>query len=135
MAIRNFLVALKLFLNAKSSLCLWSKWQISQRKWFLIPICSLSNRSLLPSLTVNPKITATISIFYEQKTPKKIHTTYLFWLRDHPYITSVKALVGSRKWPLFKTFFQADRLSEFQLRLRKVSDIILFLLANAEFTE
>ena len=31
--IRNFLVAL-LFLNAKSSLFLWSKWQIGHRKWF-----------------------------------------------------------------------------------------------------
>ena len=28
LAIMNFLVALKLFLNAKSSLSLWSKWQI-----------------------------------------------------------------------------------------------------------
>ena len=53
LAIRNFLVALILFLNAKSSLSLWSKWQIGHRKWFLlIPICSLSNRSLLLSLTV-----------------------------------------------------------------------------------
>ena len=35
LAIRNFLNALKLFLNAKSSLFLWSKWQIGHRKWFL----------------------------------------------------------------------------------------------------
>ena len=35
LAIRNFLVALKLFLNAKSSLFLWSKWQIGHMKWFL----------------------------------------------------------------------------------------------------
>ena len=35
LAIRNFLVALKLFLNTKSSLSLWSKWQIGHRKWFL----------------------------------------------------------------------------------------------------
>ena len=35
LAIRNFLGALKLFLNAKSSLSLWSKWQIGHRKWFL----------------------------------------------------------------------------------------------------
>ena len=35
LAIRNFLFALKLFLNAKSSLSLWSKWQIGHRKWFL----------------------------------------------------------------------------------------------------
>ena len=35
LAIRNFLVALSLFLNAKSSLSLWSKWQIDRRKWFL----------------------------------------------------------------------------------------------------
>ena len=34
-AIRNFLVALKLFLNAKNSLSLWSKWQIGHGKWFL----------------------------------------------------------------------------------------------------
>jgi hypothetical protein len=34
-AIRNFLVALKLFLNTKSSLSLWSKWHIGHRKWFL----------------------------------------------------------------------------------------------------
>ena len=33
LAIRNFLVALKLFLNAKSSLSLWSKWHISHSKW------------------------------------------------------------------------------------------------------
>ena len=38
LAIRNFLVTLKLFLNAKSSLSLWSKWQIGRRKWFqLVP--------------------------------------------------------------------------------------------------
>ena len=30
-AIRNFLVALKLFLNTKSSLSLWSKWQIGHQ--------------------------------------------------------------------------------------------------------
>ena len=35
LAIRNFLVALKLFLNAKSSLSLSSKWQIGQMEWFL----------------------------------------------------------------------------------------------------
>ena len=35
LAIRNFLVALKLFPNAKSSLSLWSKWQIGHGKWFL----------------------------------------------------------------------------------------------------
>ena len=35
LAIRTFLVALKLFLNAKSSLSLWSKWQIGHGKWFL----------------------------------------------------------------------------------------------------
>ena len=35
LAIRNFLVALKLFLNAKSSLSICSKWQIGHRKWFL----------------------------------------------------------------------------------------------------
>ena len=35
LAIRNFLVALKLFLNAKSSLSLWSKWLIGHRKWLL----------------------------------------------------------------------------------------------------
>ena len=35
MVIRNFLVALKLFLNAKSSLSLWSRWQIDHGKWFL----------------------------------------------------------------------------------------------------
>ena len=49
LAIRNFLVTLKLFLNAKSLLSLWSKWQIGHRKWFLD---TLSNRSLLPSLTI-----------------------------------------------------------------------------------
>ena len=52
LSIRNFLVALKLFLNAKSSLSSWSKWHLDHMKWSLIPICSLSNRSLLPSLTV-----------------------------------------------------------------------------------
>ena len=35
LAIRNSLVALKLFLNVKSSLSLWTKWQIGHRKWFL----------------------------------------------------------------------------------------------------
>jgi hypothetical protein len=35
LAIRNILVALKLFLNAKSSLSLWIKCQIGQRKWSL----------------------------------------------------------------------------------------------------
>ena len=31
---KELLVVLKLFLNAKSSLSLWSKWQIAQWKWF-----------------------------------------------------------------------------------------------------
>ena len=53
LAIRNFLVALKLFLNAKSSLSIWSKWQIGPGNGSLIPTCSLSNRSLLQSLTVS----------------------------------------------------------------------------------
>jgi hypothetical protein len=35
LAIRNFLVALKLFLNAKCFLSLWSKLQIGRGKWFL----------------------------------------------------------------------------------------------------
>ena len=52
LVIRNFLVTLKLFLNAKCSLSLWSKWQIGHGKWFLNTNFSLSNRSLSPSLTV-----------------------------------------------------------------------------------
>ena len=35
LVIRNFLVTLKLFLNAKCSLFVWSKWQIGHKKWFL----------------------------------------------------------------------------------------------------
>ena len=35
LVIRNFLVTLKLFLNAKCSLSLWSKLTIGHRKWFL----------------------------------------------------------------------------------------------------
>ena len=35
MVIRNFLVTLKLFLNAKSSLSLWSKLAHGHGKWFL----------------------------------------------------------------------------------------------------
>ena len=35
LAIRNFLVALKLFLDVKIFLSLWSKCQIGHRKWFL----------------------------------------------------------------------------------------------------
>ena len=35
LAIRNCLGTLKLFLNAKCSLFIWSKWQIGHRKWFL----------------------------------------------------------------------------------------------------
>ena len=35
LAIRNFLVILKLFFNAKCFLFIWSKWQIGHRKWFL----------------------------------------------------------------------------------------------------
>ena len=36
LVIRNFLVTLKLFLNAKCSLSLWSKLTIGHGKWFLI---------------------------------------------------------------------------------------------------
>ena len=43
LAIRNFLVALKLFLDAKSSLSLWSKCQIVYRKWSLNTI-KLANK-------------------------------------------------------------------------------------------
>ena len=35
LAVRKFLVAQKVFLNAKFSLSLSSKWQIGHRKWFL----------------------------------------------------------------------------------------------------
>ena len=35
LGLRNFLVALKLFLNAICSLSLWSKWQIGHEKWFI----------------------------------------------------------------------------------------------------
>ena len=55
-AIRNFLVTLKLFLTAKSSLSLWSKCKLVTGNGSLIQICSLSNRSLLPSLTVLLKV-------------------------------------------------------------------------------
>ena len=54
LAIRNFLVDLKLFLTAKGSL--WSKWRYGHRKWFPNTMCSLSNRSLLPSLTVQSNL-------------------------------------------------------------------------------
>ena len=50
LTIRNFLVALKLFLNAKNSLSLNGKLVIGNGS--LIPICSLQNRFLLPSLTL-----------------------------------------------------------------------------------
>ena len=52
----NFLFALKLFLNAKSSLSLWSKWKIGHRKRFLNTNLFLIKRSLLPSLTVIPSL-------------------------------------------------------------------------------
>ena len=47
LVIRNFLVTLKLFLSAKSSLSLWSKLAFGS----LTPICSLSKCSLSPRLT------------------------------------------------------------------------------------
>ena len=50
--IRNFWVTLKLFLNAKCTLSLWSKKVNGCGKWFLNTNFSLSNRSLSPSLTV-----------------------------------------------------------------------------------
>ena len=51
LAIRNFLVALKLFLNAKSSLSLLKvNGKLVAGNGSLIPICSLSNRSLTPNM-------------------------------------------------------------------------------------
>ena len=49
----NFLVTLKLFLNAKCSLSLWSKLTIGHRKWFLnTNFVPYQNVPLSPSLTV-----------------------------------------------------------------------------------
>ena len=50
LVIRNFMVTLKLFLNAKCSLPLWSK--LATGYGFLTTICSLSDHSLSPSLTI-----------------------------------------------------------------------------------
>ena len=47
LAVWNFLVAQKSFLNGKFSLSVWRKRQLGHWKWFLN-----TNRSLLPSLTV-----------------------------------------------------------------------------------
>ena len=61
LAIRHFLVALKLFLNAKSSLSLWSKWQIGHRKFVPyqnVPYCQvwlyvLTKYRYLSTLVIN----------------------------------------------------------------------------------
>ena len=47
LVIRNFLVTLKLFLNAKSSLSLWSKLAFGHRKWFLYTNLSLIKTFLI----------------------------------------------------------------------------------------
>ena len=53
LVIRIFLVTLKLFLNAKRSLSLWSKLTIGHRKWFLnTNFVPYQNVPLSPSLTV-----------------------------------------------------------------------------------
>ena len=52
LVIRNFLVTLKLFLNAKCFLSLWSKLAFGHRKWFLNTNLFLSKCSLSPRLTV-----------------------------------------------------------------------------------
>ena len=66
MAIRNFLVALKLFLNAKSSLSLWSKWQIGYRKWFLSTNLFLIKPFLIAELYCICKFVV-VSYFYHCK--------------------------------------------------------------------
>ena len=52
LVIRNFLVILKLFLNAKCSLPLWSQWSFGHEKWFLNTNLFLIKTFLSPSLTV-----------------------------------------------------------------------------------
>ena len=52
LVIRNFFLTLKLFLNAKSSLSVWSKLIMVMENGPLTPIFSLSKRFLSPSLTV-----------------------------------------------------------------------------------
>ena len=52
LVIRNFLVTLKLFFNAKCSLSLCKLLNWLQANGSLTPISTLSNRSLSPSLTV-----------------------------------------------------------------------------------
>ena len=52
LVVRNFLVTLKLFLNTKSSLSLWSKLAFGHGKWFLKTNLFHSKLSLSPSLTV-----------------------------------------------------------------------------------
>ena len=59
LAIRNFLVAIKLFLNAKC------EWQIGTGNGSLIPICCLSNSSLFPSLTVLSSVPQKFSVWLD----------------------------------------------------------------------
>ena len=54
LVIRNLLVTLKLFLNAKFSLSLWSKLTIGHGKWFLNTNLFLITKFDCNSLTHNP---------------------------------------------------------------------------------
>ena len=94
---RNFLVTLKLFLNAKCSLFVWSKWQIGHRKW------SLNTNLFLIKQLLNAKFDCTIVLMYVldlinlQKWVRNILFRKLYW----PFIFIKKC--SNSKW-----FFQAD---------------------------
>ena len=91
LVIRNFLVTLKLFLNAKCSLSLWSKWQIGNRKWTLNTICSLSLHRPTALAVDNPKV----SKFHERITRENVFLHYFwawlaFWVAELLHLISIE---------------------------------------------
>ena len=81
----------KLFLNAKCSLSLWSKWQIGNRKWTLNTICSLSLHMPTALAVNNPKV----SKFHERTTLENVFLHYFwawlaFWVAELLHLISME---------------------------------------------
>ena len=86
------MVTIKLFLNAKCSLFLWSKWQIGHRKWFLNTNLFLSNRSLLPSWTVH------LTFRFDKKiSPSQNIWTLICWAAHMPHLFWLYVIIIFRR--------------------------------------
>ena len=113
LAIRNFLFALRLFLNAKSSLSLWSKCQIDRRKWFLN-----TNLFLIKPLHIAKFDCRRIFYVWNDFTFKKLHNPTYEVIISYMYIVRYELM----KTELFNSMYVPICMSD---RSKAIGYIIL----------